>query len=204
MQSRTPTGERPRRILVAYASWTGTTPEVAQAIASSPAELGNSTDAIPIDQVTRVDDYDAVIIGSPIQYDRWLPEAIGFMKTHRVALKERSVVGFFTCLTLSRGTQKAQSQANRYAEVIHRLDPDIDVLDVGRFAGVLDYRRLNPLVRPLARIIFLALGVREGDHRDWTAIDRWARALDRRLRSSLSGPALDVSRCAARPEPTRQ
>ena len=160
----------PDNILIAYASRLGSTAEVAQAIAD---EIG--ADARWIGSIDSLTGYDAVIIGSAIRYDKWLPEATDFVNTHHEALKTMPVAMFLTCLTLSHQSPKARQQAARYAENIAATLPQVHPADIGRFAGVLDYGKIPYPSRLLARLIFAVLRVPEGDYRDWQAIRAWAR-----------------------------
>ncbi|WP_428543248.1 flavodoxin domain-containing protein [Profundibacter sp.] len=77
---------RRRNILIAYASRLGSTAEVAKTIAD---EIGAQTRCI--DDIESLAGYDAVIIGSAIRYDKWLPEATDFVKTHQSTLQSMPV-----------------------------------------------------------------------------------------------------------------
>ena len=164
-------------ILVSYASYFGSTGEVAQAIAKTLTMRGYKVTIKPLGAVEDVSLYDGVIIGSAIQYDKWMPEATDFVSANQVKLSKMKVGFFFTCLTLAVKSEKAQLQAKRYANVIHDKLPQVDANDIGRFAGVLDFKKLSFFPRQLAKIMFAYFGVDEGDHRDWKAIDNWANGL---------------------------
>ena len=60
------------RVLVAYDSRLGSTAEVAACIGHVLAEQGASVDVVRIDRVGDVGQYDRVVVGSAIRYDRWL------------------------------------------------------------------------------------------------------------------------------------
>jgi len=147
----------PRNILIAYASRLGSTAEVAHAIAD---EIGAV--ARWIGDIDSLAGYDAVIIGSAIRYDKWLPEATDFIKTHHRTLQTMPVAMFLTCLTLSHKSPKALQQATRYADTLPHTRAD----DIGQFAGVMDYSKMPRRTRLLARLIFAFLRVPEGDYRD--------------------------------------
>lgn len=72
--------------LVTYATRTGSTVGVAEAIAETLREHGAQVDVIPMQDVTDVTSYQAVVAGSAIQNRQWLPEANKFVQTHRSAL----------------------------------------------------------------------------------------------------------------------
>ena len=70
-----------RRILIVYASPYGSTRGIAGAIKKELGQKNTIVETKLIKDVIDLDRYDAVIIGSPIQYDRWMPEAKAFVTT---------------------------------------------------------------------------------------------------------------------------
>lgn len=162
------------KILVAYASEFGTTREVAEVIGQVLCQAGATVEIKWVNNVKDLNAYAAVIIGSAIQYDKWMPEARKFVSSNQNRLSKLPVAFFFTCLTLSIQTAKTERQALAYADKLHALLPQTNLLSVGRFAGVLDYSKLPFLFRLISRIIFSIIGVQEGDYRDWATIRSWA------------------------------
>jgi len=59
--------------------------------------------------------------------------------------------------------------------------PDVRPLDTGLFAGVLDYEKMNMMIRMVMKSKMKSKGVPEGDFRDWNAIRSWAGGLSSRL-----------------------
>jgi menaquinone-dependent protoporphyrinogen oxidase len=174
MKNHTKTGNG-RKILIAYASRSGTTGEVAEAIGEALCNAGNVTETKPINTVRNLNGYDAVIIGSAINYDKWMPEATAFVEDNEGTLGKLPVAFFFTCLTLSRRNDKAMRQAQAYSDRLSSSFTQVKPVCIGRFAGVLDYTRFPLLPRLFLRSLFVLLGVKEGDHRDWSAITSWAK-----------------------------
>jgi menaquinone-dependent protoporphyrinogen oxidase len=139
-----------RRILVAYASRTGTTAEVAEAIRSvltpSPPingrppdneHLGEESlevDVLPMQEVKDLSPYDAVIAGSAIRAARWLPEAM------QSALRHKPFAMYTVCITLamSNGEQFRQGVRDWTAPVRAIVPP----LSEGLFAGMIDFKKL--------------------------------------------------------------
>jgi menaquinone-dependent protoporphyrinogen oxidase len=163
------------KLLVAYASRFGSTAEVAKAIAEVLSQKGATVETLHVKNATDLNGYDAVIVGGAIHYDKWMAEAAAFVTTHEEALSALPVAYFFTCLTLSKQSEKAERQAMAYAAKLCALVPQVEPVDVGRFAGVLSYGRLPFFLRLLAKGVFSLLGVKEGDYRDWDAIHAWAK-----------------------------
>ncbi len=169
-------------MLVAYASSFGTTGEVAEAIAETLFAAGATVEVGRLKEARHLSKYDAVVIGSAIQYDRWMPEAREFVLANQDKLAEVPVAYFFCCLTLTQQTLKAETKAAGYADDLVALSPLVTPVSVGQFAGVLDYSQMPWYARLPARIIMTVMGVSEGDHRDWAAIRAWADTMCPALR----------------------
>ena len=167
-----------RKILVVYASEYGSTAEVAKAIGKLLCSDDMGVEVTCIKKVKDVRSYEQVIIGSPIQYDTWMDEAKSFLQMHEEELSKKSVSYFFTSLTLSSKSDKAKKQAQRYANDLYLLNTMVKPQSIGQFAGVLDYSKFSFSFRLLAKGMFAFLGVKEGDYRDWSAIEEWSKNIN--------------------------
>jgi menaquinone-dependent protoporphyrinogen oxidase len=168
------------RILVAYATRTGSTAGVAAEIGRALGSAnGNVADVRPIGELRVLDGYDAVVVGSAVRGSKWLPEAVDFVSEHQEALRRVPVATFAVCLTMREDT------AENRAEVARALDPVREVVtpvDVGLFAGAMDYSQFS---LPM-RLMMKAIKAPEGDFRDWAAIRDWAAELDHVLLKTSS------------------
>lgn len=169
------------KILIAFASQYGTTGEVAEAIGDTLSQRGRFVETQRVQNVRDIRHYDAVVIGSAIQYDTWMPEATDFVITHQHILKNMPVAYFFTCLTLSKRNQKTERQAMEYSAKLHALAPLVKPVAIGRFAGAVDYSKMSFFLRVTFGVFLTVMGVKEGDYRDWNAIRNWAGAIDQKL-----------------------
>jgi len=165
-----------RRILVAYASRTGFTWGVAEAIGRTVSESGMAIDVRPMQNITDISGYHAVIAGSAIQGSKWLPEARQFIEKYKNALSTKPFAAFLTCMTL------AMPQADKYrAHVATWMDPIcqmVQPVSIGTFAGGLDINKIPAWGDRVKFRLSVMLGVwKEGDHRDWQAIGQWAKGL---------------------------
>ncbi|HEU5254062.1 MAG TPA: flavodoxin domain-containing protein [Solirubrobacterales bacterium] len=75
-------------VLVAYASKRGSTAEIAETVAATLRREGLGVCLEPCSEVRRLDDYDAVVLGSAVYMKRWRGDARHFLKKHRKALRQ--------------------------------------------------------------------------------------------------------------------
>jgi menaquinone-dependent protoporphyrinogen oxidase len=165
----------PKKILVAYASRTGSTVGVAEAIGKTLTERGSEVDVRPIQAVQDLGAYQSVVLGSAIQDGKWLPEAMQFLKTHQAELQQKPFAAFLVCMTMAmKNEQYRQGVAAWLAPVRSLVKP----LREGYFAGVLDISKVPSFSQRLMFRLSVMMGVwTEGDHRDWQAIRAWAEDL---------------------------
>ena len=158
------------KILVAYASRAGSSGEVAEAIGEVLCGGGAAVDVRLAKDVTDVSPYRAVVVGSAIYMGRWMSEAVKFVETHRDALSRVPVAYFTVCLTMKDDTEENRRTVAAYLDPVREV---VQPLDVGLFAGRLDYSKLPFLYR----LIIKAMKQPEGDYRNWEAIRAWAGEL---------------------------
>jgi menaquinone-dependent protoporphyrinogen oxidase len=169
------------RVLVAYASRCGSTGGVADRIGQVMCEMGARAEVKLVEHVTRLDPYQALIVGSAIRSDQWLPEAVDFLRANRAMLDRIPVALFLTCLTMSTPSAANREKAGAYLEPLFKAVPELHPVDTGLFAGALDYGKLSWPMRMIMRQKMKDRGIEEGDYRDWSRIRAWAAALPRKL-----------------------
>lgn len=162
------------RILVAYATRTGSTAEVAETIARHLRARGLSAEARPVGEVSSLDGVSGAVLGSAVRYASWLPEMTDFIATHRDALSAMPVV-FFTMHMLALGDDPASvAERSKYtAKARDQITPVEDVF----FEGMIDTARLSVFDRLAVRLVKSPVG----DRRDWDRIAGWADGLAARL-----------------------
>ncbi len=168
------------KILVTYATRTGSTAGVAEAIGKTLAEDGTPVDVLPMQTVTDLAAYRAVVLGSAIQGKQWLPEAIEFLQAHRSELAHRPCATFLVCMTLAM--PKGETYRPFVEEFLAPVRGLVKPVSEGLFAGALDIAKVPSWRdRLMFRLSVLFGAWREGDHRDWSAIQAWAESLRPRL-----------------------
>ena len=164
------------KILVTYATRFGSTAGVAEAIGKTLSERGAQVDVLPMKEVTDLSPYTAVVAGSAINGNQWLPEALQFVQLHRTELARVPFAAFLVCMTLTmkNGEQYRSHVADWLAPVRSQVKP----VSEGLFAGALDIRKIPSFSDRLKFRLSVLFGVwKEGDHRDWNAIRLWAESL---------------------------
>jgi menaquinone-dependent protoporphyrinogen oxidase len=174
--SRKPTSSAD--VLVTYASRGGSTAEIADVIHQVLVANGLTVDLRPMQTVDDITPYQAVVAGSAIHRQKWLPEAMNFMRRHQAELRQKPFAAFLVCMVLSMPTARAQQSAEAWLQPVRAL---LNPVSEGYFAGALDLRKVPFGYRLLFRVA-ITLGVwSEGDYRDWEAIRHWADGLPAKL-----------------------
>lgn len=163
------------RILIVYATRTGSTAEIAQALAKELQAAGHAADAVEIASVSSPAGYDAVVIGGPM-YMGHLDGRVGtFVKHHSLYLARVPVAGFAVGLAVASKDPEGIAMTEK---VLHAaLDPLRPVAETV-FAGKLDPEILSWWQRWIVKKVKSPVG----DFRDWDTIAAWARELPAKMK----------------------
>ncbi|MBN1679452.1 MAG: hypothetical protein JW966_04120 [Anaerolineae bacterium] len=194
------------KILLTYATMSGSTAEVADAIARKIQESGAEVTVRPMTDVTDFSGYDAVILGGPMVVG-WHRGAMKFVARHAAALSKVPVACFITSIELTNTGEDAiggvpltidpnlggppknpgklsfkekQTCLDAYVSPILKKASGVKPVSIGLFGGKLDYSVLNPLAWLFVRFIIRG---KAGDYRNWDAINAWAASVGDQLLS---------------------
>jgi menaquinone-dependent protoporphyrinogen oxidase len=161
-------------ILVAYASKTGSTAEIAQAVGKELQSAGYNTDVIEMKTVSSLAGYNAVILGGPLYMGKVVGDMGKFVGRHREVLNTLPVAAFTVGMTpVSKDPVQIGNALKLLRSSIAPLQPASETV----FAGRVDPARLSFIQRKMTEMAKSPVG----DFRDWEAIARWARELPAKM-----------------------
>ncbi|MGX1161263.1 menaquinone-dependent protoporphyrinogen oxidase [Arthrobacter sp. SLBN-100] len=165
-------------VLVAYASGLGSTREIAQHIAARMAPALGEVECRSVEEVESVSGYDAVVVGSAIHNQAWLPAALLFFTRHVPQLAKRPVWAFSVGMSEALPKPFRKRGAALQQERLERAQfQEVPLRGHKVFSGV--YKAAQ-MPAPL-RLLFRLTGGRFGDLRDWAAVDAWTDQITAQL-----------------------
>jgi menaquinone-dependent protoporphyrinogen IX oxidase len=189
-----------KKILVTYATLSGTTAEVARRIADELTKRGEQTTVLRVSEVASIDEYDAVILGAPMIVG-WHRDAARFLKIHQNALAEKPLALFATAMSLTNTGETSvdgipividgklaqlpqtsgkltfkerYSAIPAYVRPMFKATGQAKPVSVALFGGRLDLYRLQWWA---VLFVILILRVKPGEKRNWEVIGTWASSL---------------------------
>jgi menaquinone-dependent protoporphyrinogen oxidase len=154
-----------RKVLVAYATKMGATAGIAEAIGAEIRSHGHQVDVREVGQVSTINWYDAVVLGSAVYAHRWRPEAVTFLRHHTNELRNRQVWLFH-----SGPVGPAGDQLQPMPKKVQRLAHRIGATPAMTFAGKLTEETAKGFLATRMARTELA-----GDFRDWPLITAWSK-----------------------------
>jgi menaquinone-dependent protoporphyrinogen oxidase len=187
------------QVLVTYVTKSGSTRDVAEAIAEEMNKAGVEARILPLKEVKDVSGYAAVVLGAPMIMG-WHKDALNYLKKHKEELKEKPLALFLTGMSLTdvsrpelpgvelhvdsrfvvppvnadRLTFKENfATPQNYLRPILKVSPE-SLSAIGLFGGRLDMYRLKWYE---ALFVMAVVGAKPGEKRNWPDIRAWAAGL---------------------------
>lgn len=151
-------------VLVAFASKHGATEDIADAIGEALRDHGVEANVLPVHDVTTLEIYDAVVLGSAVYAGNWRGEARDFVEHHGETMRHKPV-WLFSSGPLGDPPEPAEDPVE-IADFMKALDAKEHRL----FAGKADPDELNFGERTIMKMVKAPYG----DFRPWDDIEAWA------------------------------
>ncbi len=170
------------KVLLAYVSTSGSTQEVAEAVAATLRESGLAVDLQLARNVRTLEGYSAVVLGAPLYMFHLHKDALRFLARHQKALASGLPVAIFA------GGPFGESEDGAWQEIRKQLDqelakfPWLRPVAVEVVGGSFDPAKLRfpysliPALRQMP----------PSDLRDWEAIRGWASTLAAQLQPAMT------------------
>ena len=104
--------------------------------------------------------------GSGIRAGQSYSRALDLVSTHAAALSTKPVAYFVMCGTMRECADENHETAMSYVDQLKRKAPQVEPVDVGLFTGAMDTHKVGFA----ARLMLKVSRAKEGDWRDWDAI----------------------------------
>ncbi|MCG8348986.1 MAG: flavodoxin domain-containing protein [Chloroflexales bacterium] len=160
------------QVLVAYATKYGATAEIAEKIGQVLRQAGLQPDMLPVDHVSDLTPYKAVVLGSAVYIGRWRSEAASFLKANEKVLAEQ-LVWLFSSGPTGEGDPVELMNGWHFPKALQPIADRIRPRDIAVFHGALNVAKLNFVEKWMIRNVKAPVG----DFRDWEAITSWATSI---------------------------
>jgi menaquinone-dependent protoporphyrinogen oxidase len=166
------------RVLVSYATAQGSTTGVAERVADVLTDAGLDVLCRPAAPHLDPAAFDAVVVGSAVHNMAWLPPAADLLR--RAAASGRPIWCFSVGGVNPRGPVSTFIAGHEATRVARGFPGGFRARDHRVFGGIVQMAGV-----PLwGRLFWRLMGGRPGDHRNWPAIESWARAIATELTRS--------------------
>ena len=163
-----------KKALVVYATRAGSTGEVAQVISERLCAMGFDAEVQPVESVSSLSGFQAVVLGSAVRYGAWLPEMTKFIESQRGALAQLPVAVFTLHMQALGDDTASQIARAGYTKAVRAV---VNPRDEVFLAGKVDPLTLSFFERMAVKLVKSPVG----DKRDWDRIRRWADGLSESL-----------------------
>ena len=165
------------QVLVAFATKYGATAEIAEKIGQVLRQGGLSVDVLPVDSISDLTPYEAVVSGSAVYIGQWRKDAVKFLKANEKVLAERQV-WLFSSGPAGEGDPVEILNGWRIPKAQQQIVERIQPRDIALFHGNVDIKKLNPIEKWMLNNVKSPVG----DFRDWDKITAWATEIANTLK----------------------
>lgn len=162
-----------KKVLVTYGTWTGSTKHAARNVADGLEKAGVKTEMISVDHVISLEGFDGVVIGSAIRAGQIHGGVVKFVDRFASVLAKKPTAFFIICMTMKDDTRENRETVRHYLDPIMEKHPKLNLIDLGMFAGAVEYDKLGLVPRTILK----AMRTEEGNYMKEDAMSEWATFL---------------------------
>lgn len=151
------------RVLITYGSKRGGTAGIARMLSGALAAKGFDTEVRLPDEVEHIVEYDAIVVGGALYYNRWPRDVSAFVRRHRDELLRVPVWMFSSGPLDDRALRESIPPTNQVQQFLDRTAAQGHIT----FGGRLEPNAKGFFARRMAK-------TKSGDFRDAEQVQRWA------------------------------
>lgn len=187
-------GKRKKSILILYATFHGSTAQIAEFMAKKLNKGGSTVSVKSINDDVDFSSYYGIIMDAPIHRGKWMAEAIAFVNKYRKKLDQLPFACFYTCMSKAKQppSEDTIEELAAYQTAIIDLFPNLSPSHIGSFAGMLDYDKCSFFTKLVMWLIMSKNGLKAGDYRDWQAIESWLSEIKKNVVPEITNMNVEV------------
>jgi len=173
-----------KNILVAYATWAGSTREIAEEIANILQENSFQVNIQSAKNITNINEYDAVILGTSIHAGQTVGSFRKFLKKNLKDLLGKPTALFVVCANMMDDTENNRTETMAWLKKAIVKYEGFHPISVGLFGGSIltkgeYFNKLNFLLQKLLIVMDKKFVEKYGksDFRDHKLIRSWTESL---------------------------